>query len=149
MLVMTLCLGFAATLFACSTLFLIGKNKNLEKQLGALNGAKVTAYLDTNPTELLQILDDIMDRELAFTIELPYEGKDVKRIVDFEDSLKEITTNVINAVNKNFFDRAETIGLSTNFILDYITRGTTIRILKYIKDNNAGYTVTNDNEEVE
>ena len=87
-----------------------------------------------------------MDLEVSFAIELPYEGKDIKRITDFEDTLKELTTNTSKALNQNFFDKAEALGYDTDYILEYITRGCTVRILKYIQDNNAGYTTGNEEE---
>lgn len=90
--------------------------------------------------DILSQLDFLMEREMAFSIELPFEGRDVKRLTDFEESLHMLTHNVTAALNEEFFAKAKAAGLRDDFLLEYITRGCTIRLLKFIKDNNAGYT---------
>ena len=121
-------------------------NKRLRNRIKTQDEIELSAYLQKEPEDILKQVEAIMDLEVSFAIELPYEGKDIKRITDFEDTLKELTTNTSKALNQNFFDKAEALGYDTDYILEYITRGCTVRILKYIQDNNAGYTTGNEEE---
>jgi hypothetical protein len=111
--------------------------KNLENGYGA------------QPVEIFNQLDWLMDSEMAYSIELPYEGKDIKRITNFEESLLELTTSVVAALSPVFKERAINAGISEEFIYTYITRGCTIRLLAYMKETNAGIHQSNETEEEE
>lgn len=110
---------------------------------------RVAEYVKTEPEKIIGTIEYIMDLEMKFSIDIPFTGKDIKRITDFEASLKELTDNTISALNPGFFKRAEEVGFTTDYLLEYITRGCTVRLLKYIQDNNAGFITNNDDEEVE
>ena len=116
-----------------------------ESMVGEQN-IKVQAYYSTKFSDILDQLDFLMDREMAFSIELPFEGRDIKRLTDFEESLHMLTSNVTSSLNGEFFAKANAAGLNDDFLLEYITRGCTIRLLKFIRDNNAGYTGGNEGE---
>ena len=106
--------------------------------------------LDTErdkPEDIIRIINYVMDLEMAYTVELPFEGKDVKRITDFEVTLHDLTNNTVSAFSKDFFERAKRAGFNEDYLLEYITRGCTTRILKYIQENNAGYAKPEDTEE--
>ena len=90
-----------------------------------------------------------MDLEMAYTVELPFEGKDIKRITDFEVTLHDLTNNTVSAFSKDFFERAKRAGFNEDYLLEYITRGCTTRILKYIQENNAGYVAKPEDTEEE
>ena len=103
-------------------------------------------YYNSKPEDIIGMLNYIMDLEMAFQIELPFEGKDVKRITDFEETLHALTNGTVSALSPEFFKRARATGFNDDYLLEYITRGSTTRIMKYIKDNNAGYIGTNDED---
>ena len=95
------------------------------------------------------MIEYVMDLEMKFSIDIPFTGKDIKRITDFEANLKELTDNTVKALNQGFFNRAEEVGYSTDYLLEYITRGCTVRLLRYIQDNNAGFISGKETEEEE
>lgn len=103
-------------------------------------------YYNSKPEDIIGMINFILDLELAYQIELPFEGKDIKRITDFEDCLHSLTTNTVDALSPEFFKRANATGFNDDYLLEYITRGATTRIMKYMKDNNAGYISGNDED---
>ena len=106
-------------------------------------------YAKTKPQDILDHLNYLMDREFEYTVDLPFAAKDIKRITDFEGTLHELTTNVIHSVNTEFMRRSEVAGVSQEYILDYITRGCTIRLMKFMFDHNAGYESGTGDEDTE
>ena len=101
------------------------------------------------PEDIIRIINYVMDLEMAYTVELPFEGKDIKRITDFEVTLHDLTNNTVSAFSKDFFERAKRAGFNEDYLLEYITRGCTTRILKYIQENNAGYVAKPEDTEEE
>ena len=112
-----------------------------------IESIKTESYSNSNPESIINMLNYIMDLELGFLIQIPFEGKDVKRITDFEQSLKDMTNNTAKALSEDFFMKAKLVGFNQDYILEYITRGCTVRLLQYIKDENAGYTPIKADEE--
>jgi len=110
---------------------------------------RLAEFVKTEPEKIIGTVEYIMDLEMKFSVDIPFTGKDIKRITDFEASLKELTDNTVSALNQGFFNRAEEVGFTTDYILEYITRGCTVRLLKYIQDNNAGFIPNKDDEEEE
>lgn len=98
------------------------------------------------PVEIFNQLDWLMDSEIAYSIELPYEGKDIKRITNFEESLLDLTTAVVASLSPVFKERAINAGISEEFIYTYITRGCTVRLLAYMKETNGGIIHTQNDE---
>lgn len=105
-------------------------------------------YYKTTPEEIIVTLNYIMDLEMGYMVELPFEGRDIKRITDFESVLHDLTNNTANALNDEFFKKSRAAGFKDDYILEYITRGCTTRIVKFMSDNNAGY-ITPPKEEDE
>lgn len=101
------------------------------------------------PEEIFELLDRLMDAEIAYSIQIPFEGKDVKRITSFEDTLLGLTNNVIASINPTFIRKATHYGISEKYIYDYITRGCTLRILTYMKETNTGISKPTDQDEEE
>lgn len=112
-------------------------------------GVPATKQDIDKPEDIINMINYIMDLEMAYAIELPFEGKDVKRITDFEIALKDLTSNTVSAFSKEFFERAKLAGFNEDYLLEYITRGCTTRILKYIQENNAGYITQTETTEEE
>ena len=89
--------------------------------------------------DIINELNALIELEFMFSLELPYEGKDVKRITDFEAVLQDITQGVIACLDEEtFFARARYTGLSEEAIYNYITRQSTLRIISYMKETNTG-----------
>ena len=130
------------TLFICGVLYFefTLKNKFITKTI------KEKSSHSANTEETFKLLDYLINREFSFIIELPFEGKDIKRITDFESNLVELTKAVTDDITPLFIARCKNLGVSEDFIYSYITRNCTIKLLNYMKENNGGV-VKNNNEE--
>lgn len=141
---------FYYTIIGLITLVLVIINKVLNfyarRSMSKYN-SELKDLHQSNPEEMFKLLDFIIDSEFTFMLELPFEGKDVKRITDFEANLKELNTAVVEDISPLFIQRAQLLGISEDFIYKYILRHSTIKLLNYMKENNAGITVKNEEEE--
>lgn len=81
-------------------------------------------------------LDFLINQEFVFIIQIPYEGKDVKKITNFEETLNEINNAVVNAINVNMVERLSARGISEEYIYSYITRKVMLLLMTYMKENN-------------
>lgn len=81
-------------------------------------------------------LDFLINQEFVFIIQIPYEGKDVKKITNFEETLNEINNAVVNAININMVERLSARGISEEYIYSYITRKVMLLLMTYMKENN-------------
>ncbi len=97
--------------------------------------------------ECIATLNAIIDLEFLYTVELPFEGKDIKRISDFEGTLKSLTVGVTRSINKNLIIKFESVGIDQDYIYSYITRTCTIKIISYMKETNTGVAKKEDEEE--
>ena len=98
--------------------------------------------------DIYEELDKLIDIEIAFSVELPFEGRDVKRITDFEGTLSDITTNVINSLDEDtFFTRAKYAGLSEHGIYEYVTRSSVLALMAFMAKTNTGITPKETEEE--
>lgn len=138
------CLGIGVLFFAILCLAMGIKMRILLRERAKYNTIVAAEYAKTKPNEILDHLNYLMDREIEYTVDLPFAAKDIKRITDFEGTLHELTTNVAKSINDDFMRRAEVAGVSQEYILDYITRGCTIRLMKFMFDHNAGYETGTD-----
>lgn len=102
-----------------------------------------------NPASGFDMINYLIDTQFSFLIELPFEGKNIKRITDFEDTLLTLTNAVTSALNQNFIRKMVTHGISEKYIYEYITHLSTVKILNYMKENNAGITKGNEEDEEE
>ena len=144
-----ICLIFGVFVFAVLCLAMGIKMRILIKERAKYNTIVAAEYAKTKPQDILDHLNYLMDREFEYTVDLPFAAKDIKRITDFEGTLHELTTNVIHSVNTEFMRRSEVAGVSQEYILDYITRGCTIRLMKFMFDHNAGYESGTGDEDTE
>lgn len=95
--------------------------------------------------EIFAELDFLINQEFVFIIQIPYEGKDVKKITNFEETLNEINNAVVNAINVNMVERLSARGISEEYIYSYITRKVMLLLMTYMKENNINR-VTNKEE---
>lgn len=102
---------------------------------------------DSSLQDLLSDLEGIMDIEMQYSVELPFEGKDIKRITNFEEVLVDLTTGTTNSLSPTFMARIEACGHSEDWVYEYITRGCTVRLLSFMEKNNGGYIPEETNEE--
>ena len=86
--------------------------------------------------EIFAELDFLINQEFVFIIQIPYEGKDVKKITNFEETLNEINNAVVNAINVNMVERLSARGISEEYIYSYITRKVMLLLMTYMKENN-------------
>lgn len=86
--------------------------------------------------EIFAELDFLINQEFVFIIQIPYEGKDVKKITNFEETLNEINNAVVNAININMVERLSARGISEEYIYSYITRKVMLLLMTYMKENN-------------
>jgi hypothetical protein len=89
--------------------------------------------------DLMQILEGIMDAEMKYQVDLPFEGKDIQRITNFEEIVHDLTTGVVKALSPFYIKKMEACGFSEDYVYDYITRGCTLRVMNYMDKHRAGY----------
>ena len=108
---------------------------------------KFEALYKTDFAECIASLNAIIDLEFLYTVELPFEGKDIRRISDFEGTLKSLTAGVTKSINGNMITKFEAVGIDQDYIYSYITRTCTIKIISYMKETNTGVVKKEDEEE--
>ena len=91
-------------------------------------------------------IDFIINQEFTFLLQIPFEGKDVKKITNFEETLQSLNNAVIDALNNNMVERLEYVGIKQEYLYSYITRKNMTLLMVYISDNNIN---TNKDEEEE
>ena len=91
-------------------------------------------------------IDFIINQEFTFLLQIPFEGKDVKKITNFEETLQSLNNAVIDALNNNMIERLEYVGIKQEYLYSYITRKNMTLLMVYISDNNIN---TNKDEEEE
>lgn len=97
--------------------------------------------------DFFKYIDFLMDMELYFTVELILKGNYTGRVTDFESLLHDMTSNTQNGLSGLTIKKAINIGINEEYIYEYITRGCTIRLLNYMKENNTGIVKQEENEE--
>lgn len=99
--------------------------------------------------ELFADLDFLIEQEFVFSLQIPYEGKEVKKITDFEGVLASLNNGVINAINQFMIDEFEYYGINSEYIYAYITRKNTLFLLTYMKENGIGGSAPKNEEDEE
>lgn len=104
-------------------------------------------YSNMTYEDFFKYIDFLMDMELYFTVELILKGNLTGRVTDFEGLLHEMTSNTQSGLSSLTIKKAMNIGINEEYIYEYITRGCTIRLLNYMKENNTGIIKQEENEE--
>lgn len=99
--------------------------------------------------DLFAELDFFIEQEFAFTLQIPYEGKEVKKITDFEGTLNELNSGVIDSITDTMVERFDYLGVDKDYIYAYITRKNMMMLLLYMKDNGIGGMSSQKSEEEE
>ena len=99
--------------------------------------------------DLFTELDFFIEQEFAFTLQIPYEGKEVKKITDFEGTLNELNSGVIDSITDTMVERFDYLGVDKDYIYAYITRKNMMMLLLYMKDNGIGGMSSQKSEEEE
>jgi len=122
-------------LMVCSFLFI---KWQMDANIRCIREEKLSS---SSMQDIVNELNALVELEFMFALELPYEGKDVKRITDFESVLQDITQGVMACLDQEtFFARARYAGLSDEMVYNYITRQATLRVISYMKETNTGIT---------
>lgn len=87
---------------------------------------------------VINMLDAIIETEFNFKLVLPFTGKDIPRISNYEEMVKDISMSCMDKIDPNIFITLRVNGISSNFVASYISRTVMARILAYMKDNNTG-----------
>ena len=147
--VITISLIIGNLFFAILCLVMGIKMQVMYRQKAKYNTIVAAEYAKATPKDIIDYLNYLMDREFDYTVDLPFAAKEIKRITDFEGTLHELTTNTVHSINDTFMLRAEAAGVSQEYVLEFITRGCTIRIMKFMFDHNAGYIKGDEDEDTE
>lgn len=99
--------------------------------------------------DLFGELDFFIEQEFAFTLQIPYEGKEVKKITDFEGTLNELNDGVISSISDRMIERFKYLGINQEYVYAYITRKNMMLLLVYMKENGIGGMSRAKNEEEE
>lgn len=86
--------------------------------------------------EILGYLNTLIDSEFSSVVELPNTVRGIQLISDFEKVQTEITKNVLNGLSTAFFIKVNMAGLKRDYIITYVTRRATMKIMGYISVNN-------------
>lgn len=117
--------------------------KEIEKDI------KLNFLAEGKLNDLFAELDFFIEQEFAFTLQIPYEGKEVKKITDFEGTLNELNSGVIDSITDTMVERFDYLGVDKNYIYAYITRKNMMMLLLYMKDNGIGGMSSQKSEEEE
>lgn len=85
---------------------------------------------------ILNELDAIVNIEFLSVVEIPNTIRDAQVITDFEKVQTEVTKNVINSLSTIFFKQCNIAGLKRDYIITYITRRVTFKIIDYCREHN-------------
>lgn len=85
--------------------------------------------------EQLNALNDIIDKEFNQYVVLPRIGKKNKpAVTEFEATTKEIGNHIMDGLNVDFFNAFEAHGLSRRYVMCYITRELTMKLIMYSEE---------------
>lgn len=91
---------------------------------------------DESINDIFEEIDFLINQEFVFSIQIPYEGKDVKKITNFEENLQEINNAVVDALNANMVERLVARGINSEYLYSYITRKVMLLLMTYMQENN-------------
>lgn len=86
--------------------------------------------------DILNELDALVNIEFLSVVEIPNMVRQVDSIYDFEKVQTEVTKNVINSLSTTFFLQCNAAGLKRDYIITYITRRSTFKVIDYCREHN-------------
>lgn len=104
------------------------ETKEIKHEVKAIKLTPKTAYSD-----LMNILNSTIDRELYFWLQLNVNMKDVK-IIDFDETMDSISRRIYNALSPEFVDDLNYYH-NERWIMEYIVRTVKIYITEYIRSH--------------
>lgn len=83
----------------------------------------------------LDALNKIIDMEFDNYVVLPRIGREAKpRITNMQDTTKAVSDKIVSSLEPRFFDVFEAHGLSKGYVLSYIARQITQKVIIYSRD---------------
>lgn len=86
--------------------------------------------------EIFEVITETIKVVFKHKYEMEYKLKDVKMFYNFEDEVRELTTEVIKAFSDDFIKKAEFYHTG-DYITTYITRSITVLLIEYTKANKV------------
>lgn len=86
--------------------------------------------------EIFEVITETIKVVFKHRYEMEYKLKDVKMFYNFEDEVRELTTEVIKAFSDDFIKKAEFYHTG-DYITTYITRSITVLLIEYTKANKV------------
>ena len=96
----------------------------------------VPPYKPGSMIDMLNELDALVNIEFLSVVEIPNKVRSNEVISDFEKAQTEVTKNVLNSLTTIFFKQANIAGLKRDYIITYITRRVTFKIIDYCREHN-------------
>lgn len=119
------------------------KNKDVEEQTKAsVNGKKINdenvqrVTPTTSYSDLLQVLNMTIEKELYFVVRLKFNLQDVK-IIDFNKNLESISAHIMEALSQSYLDDLSYYH-NKKWVMEYIVRTVSIYLTEYIKKHPVG-----------
>lgn len=119
------------------------KNKDVEEQTKASgksktrNGENVQRVTpSTTYSDLLQVLNMTIEKELYFVVRLKFNLQDVK-IIDFNKNLESISAHIMEALSESYLEDLSYYH-NKKWIMEYIVRTVSIYLTEYIKKHPVG-----------
>lgn len=86
--------------------------------------------------EIFEVITETIKVVFKHKYEMEYKLKDIKMFYNFEDEVRELTTEVIKAFSDDFIKKAEFYHTG-DYIATYITRSITVLLIEYTKANKV------------
>ena len=86
--------------------------------------------------EIFEVITETIKVVFKHKYEMEYKLKDIKMFYNFEDEVRELTTEVIKAFSDDFIKKAEFYHTG-DYITTYITRSITVLLIEYTKANKV------------
>lgn len=86
--------------------------------------------------EIFEVITETIKVVFKHKYEMEYKLKDIKMFYNFEDEVRELTTEVIKAFSDDFIKKAEFYHTG-DYITTYITRSVTVLLIEYTKANKV------------
>lgn len=107
------------------------KEKSTQKAKKPDGETKVMSTPSTSYSDLLQVLNMTIEKELYFAVKLKFNFQDVK-IIDFNKNLESISAHIMEALSQSYLDDLSYYH-NRKWIMEYIVRTVSIYLTDYIK----------------
>lgn len=89
-------------------------------------------------TEILSTLDQLVEIEFNFKVTLPFSGKEIQRVTNFEATIEDISQACMAKVDPTIYVALRVNGINDTFVASYISRLVMLRLIDFMRETNTG-----------